>query len=359
VRDSEETEEIVYQTVQQDHEIDTDEGPLLGDDDQPITIPIDVSVPVPVSVQKYPHGRLIVMVNDRIVKDEAYDEPHHDCPFVKLDNYSFPFYFWGLPEWLIQGDMPHVVNEAMSALIIGARTSFSKMVVDEDALKTKVADITNDPADPILLDSGRKPGTGIDVIKLGGLGPEYAMALRDTLTISDKITGVTDPLRGQVNSNVTSGVQQRELTQNATARQTPFVERLIKHLEKAGKIIFSNAVQYRQPDDMIEFMENSGQQTLSLRIADFPRDLEFKIKIIPQSALPTDRQERMKVLLDMIPKILAVYQQSPELADAIVTLTDIPEIEEAWERVKVSLAANQQAMALLQGAEGAQPMPGQ
>jgi len=336
LRDPEEIEQTVPVEQNADFSLVDDKGEeYQNDDGTPITVSIAESRADEMRLLKYPYGRIIVLVNDRVVSDSPNEKRHHKCPFIKLDNYPIPFSFWGLPEYMAEGDMPHVINECVSALAKSARNSFKKLAVDTEKMKTKKDEIENDP-DMMVEVEPNCIGKWAETIDIGGLGPQYPALLQSTMILSDKATGVTDPLRGNDTASVTSGKQQEILTRNATLRISPFIERLTSYLRQAGEIILSNAVDYRSPDEVFEIASNAGEPSV-ISLADFPRDEQFKIKIVPQSGLPTDRQERLRDLLDFVPKILQVSALSPEFADSIVKLTDIPELEQAWQEAKAGM----------------------
>jgi hypothetical protein len=348
IRDSEKTFETIEETVMVPYEVDLGDGEASYLDEQPPVVELPEVKKTRVETYKYPYGRIVVLVNNKIVYDQPNPYDHHLCPFTKLDNYSFPGIFWGLAEWFVQGDMPHIVNEGFSGMVKSMRRSFPKLFVRPEAIEGDVDDITNDPDDiGKLTDQARGDDWFKKIDLTSTSASQHAMALLQTINVSDKVTGVTDPLRGQGNPEVTSGKQQQLLTEQAASVQHPFVKKLERHYAgegaAAGVMILRNAVQFRPPEDIVEITSNIGLPAQPFALADFPRDVEFRIKIAPFTGLPTDRKERLAMLLDIIPQVLQVYQASPELANAVVSLSDIPELEEAWVAATQKLEAQRAA----------------
>jgi hypothetical protein len=347
IADSEEYDEIAIDYQMQEFQLtDVDSNPIADNAGQPVVIQSPVPVEQVMKMLQYPHGRIVTLINNKIVEDTPgadgrYKYNHGRKPFVKMDNYPYPGSFWGIPEGLANGDMPAVINESVSAIVRGARQSVKKIGIEPEQMEDPETDLNNDQTQVIKLKEGAILKGWKQEIDLGGMGPEYAEILGNTIRMSDQITGVNDTVRGVPNSDVTSGVQAQIMTQNATQRTAVFVKQLSEHHSDAGILILNNAVQFRQPDEVVEISSNFGDPK-SFQIADFPIDTEFHIKITPYSGLPSDRKERLEQLLAIIPKLLAIFQQSPELSDAIVKLADMPELEEAWLVAKEGLVQRQQ-----------------
>ena len=238
---------------------------------------------------KYPFGRLIVLVNNKIVDDVALHEKyiHKRCPFVKIDNFIFPHTFWSMPDWYVAGDMAHVINESMSAIVKGARLGFSRMAIDQTALDgMTINEIENDP-DVIIKIKADRIGKWHELVHLGNVSPDYINALLNAVNLSGKITGITDPLRGEANGEVRSGVQQQLLLQSAVKRINPEVKDLELYCEEAGHLVLYNAVQFRPPTDIFTLATNVTPQISEreFSIQDFPMNVEFKIKISPFCSL--------------------------------------------------------------------------
>lgn len=306
-----------------------------------------------VLVDKYPNGRLVVMVNKEIVWDTPNPYNHKKCPFIKLDNYPVPFSFYSLPEWYVVGDVPHVIDESISSMARRMRLT-SKLLVDTSAIKGGAKDISNDSSEIIFVESGML-NAAIHTVEIGSSNRQDSDNLSAAMAIGDKIMAVNDALRGQPDPSITSGKQAQILTAQASNRHQNFVQDFNNTLEEAGYIILHNAVQFMPLDELeqilstVEIHDASGQPiSFDIRQFDlqgFYNKVKFKAKMIPQSALPTDRQERLKYALEIIPQILQIYQVSPEMAKVIVKLTDNIDIQEAWDEAQYNLEIQKQLQA--------------
>lgn len=312
-------------------------------------------VPSVMQVDKYPHGREVRMINKKIVMDVANPDRHKLSPFKILLNHPLPNIPIGIPEWLTVGDVPNVINECMSAVVKGSRRSFGKTVIDRSGLVNVNAVIDNDPDETIEVKANRATDT-IHNVSIGGLGSEYFNTLTNTLGLGDRIQGVNDSSRGIPSPSVTSGKQQQSLTDQSTQRLIPHTKRLETYLGEAGTLILNNAAQYRNPAEVVAITSTvSGPMSPQMgeqlpTIGDLPERLDFKTKMTPYIGLPSDRQERLDMLLKYLPSIASVLQTlGPEMADAIVKLTDVPELEEAWELTRDRIL-ERQAMAMQQQA---------
>lgn len=284
-------------------------------------------------VARYPHGRTIICINDNIVWDGQNPYEHKKCPFVKLNNHSLPGYFWAMPEWYVLGDIPQVVNEGVSSLQRNMRKSVIKTAFYEDAIEGDIEDITNDPSRFIRLKSGAQNGKIYETIPIGGFNPQNIQSVDMAMNIGEKVSGVTDASRGVSNPEVTSGKQQQILSEKALNRRAIFAGQFESFLTQCAERMLVNAVQFRNPQDVVEITTNVTE-VQQVSIDKFPRDVEFKCKMVAASSLPSDRQERLKILDQMADKVIAYYNTvGYEATKVYVDATDTPEIEEFLEAI--------------------------
>lgn len=309
------------------------------------------------ATDKYPFGRLVCLVNDDKVFDEPNPFTHQANPFHLLVNHAVPGCLWGMPEWLANGDVQTVMNESVTGQVRSARLGFGKSAYKPSALKdpTQKANLENsNPALTVQLNDDA-PENWHSVINLGGNNQQYAETVRTAISLGDRISGVNDALRGQPNSNITSGIQAQTMTANATGRQQLFVQQLEQCIEGIGYEALYNGVQYRPDKDIIAIVSNAilyDEQgnprtnfTLNEFKAMFTPAVKFKIKLQAQSGLPTDRAERFKMLREMLPMLSVMMNTDPDGVCEIVEMSDIPELQ-AWydkRKAKMMLAAQMQA----------------
>lgn len=296
--------------------------------------------PLRITLPVYPNGRIVKFINDILVYDEPNEHEHGKCPFIKLNRHSIPGQFWGLPEWYTYGGVPHLVNEAMSFVAKNMRNKVTKTMMKRSAFETPVdkKSITNDPADIVIVkDSFNGPiDHAVGQFTIGGSGESAHNALSAVLNISQDITGFTDSFKGKSNANVTSGKQQQLLSDDSERRLFTFSKALELFIEKYGYIALHDAVQYRNPGDVIEIAGVvSGYKGFSIQEFkdNFWNKVQFKTKLIANSGLPTDRQERLKLLTEHLDIALKYWQINPEAARAFIEMSDVPELEHAFEKM--------------------------
>ncbi len=277
---------------------------------------------------KFPNGRMIVMINDQIVFDDENPYAHKKIPFVKLDNHRIRGMFYAMPEWLAAGDIPMVINESASALQRDMRTAVNKTAIDPDLIEGEVDEISTDPAKLVIMKVGSSGKPPTHSFKLGGGTGEAAQNFARAVEAGQLITGVTDASRGMGDPNVTSGKQQQYLSEKSSRRNELFSSQLQESLEEVGYRMLLNAVQFRDENETLEIASNiSDPQAFSIK--DFPLDVEFHVKLIAGSGLPQDRQERLKVLNELMTRVGEIYVAWGEKAARIfASLTDIEEIDQ-------------------------------
>jgi hypothetical protein len=329
--------------------------PTLPEDQQQevMQTATDTQLDAPIPVEMYPNGRVIALVNDNLIDDRPNPFHHKKWPFLIMNNYEIPGMLWGLPEWIPDGDMQLIINEAVSGQVRSARQGFKKLAIEEGNVINPKALKNNDPRQVIKLNAGSIAKGWHEVIDMGGDNGRYEQSALTAINIGDRVSGVNDTTRGIPNSDVTSGVQAQIYTSNANSRNAPFMQNFEQFVTDSGYLMLWNAAQFRNPQDILYITSNLKFKGQQFSMDNFDINVKFKTRMLVKSGMPTDRQSRMKLFTELMPAIQQAMLVGPEFARAIVDGYDIPELTEAFdasmERMQQQAQEQQQLAAQAQG----------
>lgn len=302
--------------------------------------------------QIYPYGRRIVMINDKVL--DQYDEPnpdnHRKCPFLKLDYHSYPGMFWGMPEGYVNGDIQRMVDETISTITRDMRDSVTYTAFKQGAFETDLTTLTTDSTIPIRMKDGVRESDAFLRIPVGQVNENAHSVLQTVVQLGQRFT-MSDSFMGMSEPGVTSGKQQKLLSDDSEKKTLTFSGQIDDMLQKLGYIILHNAVQYRFAGDTIEIANIVTGKADSFNIdefkSNFMKDVEFRVKIVPNSGLPSDRQERARIVGEMIERVTALYAANPAIARLYVSMQDIPEADEIINVLDQTFQQQQQIQATM------------
>lgn len=268
------------------------EEELRDEDDEVLTYPD--GEPIIISRPKYPQGRQIVVVGDRIIHDglAPFIMPGGGPPYTKLDCHPFPGEFW--PVSMVQNMISpqKTLNKINGLIIDNAKLVGSGVWTVERGSGVKARQITGRPGMVVTYNRGytvkREAGTPL---------PNFIGQLPDMLrAVLDSIPGVHDVTTGRKPGGITAGVAIESLQEAAQTRIRLLVRNLEGFIRHTGQQRIALAQQFFTEARMIRIVDEMGQfQFVELT----PEMIEgqWEVVVAAGSSVPRSREARERQAL--------------------------------------------------------------
>lgn len=251
--------------------------------------------PIWVEKPKYPNGRHIVVVGDRIVHDSTSPFDHAEWPYTELNCHPFPGEFW--PVSMVQNMIsPQRSLNKMNGLIIdNAKLVGSGIWKIEKGAGPKARQLVGRPGMVVTYNRGfkveREPGTPL---------PNFISQIPDALrSVLDAIPGVHDVTTGRKPAGITAGVAIESLQEAAQTRVRLLVRNLENFLKNTGQQQIALAQQYFKEAKLIRTVDEMGNFAFKEMTPDMIRG-GWEVIVAAGSSIPRNREARERQSLALL-----------------------------------------------------------
>ena len=249
---------------------------------------------------KYPNGRVITLINDKIiVDDKPYPYNHGKPPYVKFESNVVPNEFWSM------GDIEQIIplqdtlNHRMQQLEdIANKTANLGWTVHPKAGKKAIDNLTK---------HGMKPGLikimPPEMIKADEViqAPQYLFEeVKQLVILIERVSGISDVMqgRGDVRQRTARGIER--LFEAGSARIGLSTKLFEDSFKEAAYQMGSLVRQYYTEDREINI--TGGAEVLQESFVITADDLkeEMEVSIDSAAALPKDKQSRAELVFTLL-----------------------------------------------------------
>lgn len=258
----------------------------------------------------FPNGGLVTLVGGQVAQViEKFPYEHGMYPFSKLDNVeSGKFYTTSIIEDIIP--LQREYNRTRSQ-IIEAKNLMSKPKLLAPKGSVDAKQITSEPGQVIFYIPGFNPPTPLALQPL----PQYVLQEVTQLQQDmDDMSGQHEISRGQNPSQVTAATALSFLKEQDDTRLSGTIESLENAIEKLGKQVLSNAVQFWTTERVIRIVgRDQSFDAQRYKASDLGGNLDVRVEA--GSALPQSKAAKQAFVMDLLKMGLIPQDKGLEMLD--------------------------------------------
>lgn len=279
--------------------------------------------PILLAKRKYPGGRHIVMVGNRVVHDEINPFFHGQFPYVEINCHPVPGEFWPVSAAQNLLSPQRMLNKLNGQILDNAKLMGNAQWIVELGSGVTAEKITGQPGLVVQVNRGYKaerlPGTPL---------PNFIIQMVDMARASlDNISGVFDVTQGRKPSGITAGVAIEQLQEAAQTRLRLLVRNIENAIRNLGYQQIALAQQFYQEPRTIRIQDDmGGYQFVELT----PQMIQgqWEVVVAAGSTLPRSRESRMKEALDLFDR--GIYD-----AEDVLNWIDHPGKDKVIQKIKM------------------------
>jgi hypothetical protein len=257
-----------------------------------------------------PNGGLVTIVGDKLVQvTKSYPYKHGDYPFSKLDNVpTGRFYTTSIIEDMIP--LQREYNRTRSQ-IIEAKNLMSKPKFLAPRGSIDAKQVTSEPGQVIYYQPGFNAPVQMQLASL----PSYVMEEVNQLQQDmDDMSGQHEISRGQNPSQVTAATALSFLKEQDDTRLSGTIESLESALEKLGKHVLSNVVQFWTTPRLVRVVGRDQQFDATQYDSKAIRG-NLDVRVESGSALPQSKAAKQAFVMDLLKMGLIPQEKGLEMLD--------------------------------------------
>lgn len=189
---------------------------------------------------KYPNGRKVIVINDMVVWDKAFENDDKDFPYQRLVNYINARKFWGISELEPLESPQRVFNKLVSYVLDVLFLMGNPIWIVDSTSDVDTQNLTNQPG----LVVEKSPGSEVRRESGVQLQPYVLSVIDRVKEWFDSISGSQDITRGIAPGGVTAAAAISDLQNAAQTRIRLKIRNLEAYLQDLGQAYASRVLQY-------------------------------------------------------------------------------------------------------------------
>lgn len=302
--------------------------------------------PIMVRQPKYPGGRHIIVVGDRVVHDDVNPFVHGRFPYVELNCHAINGEFWPVSAAQNLISLQMYLNKINGQILDNA-----KLVGDGIWIVSKDSNITAEQivAKPGLVVETTHPNARVDRIPgtpLPNYIPQHGDTIRQAL---DNVSGVFDVTQGRKPGGITAGVAIEQLQEAAQTRLRLLVRNLEDSIRELGEQELALAQQFYEDARVIRVMDTATQQPQFVVVTPEMIQADWEIEVAAGSTLPRSREARQR-------EAVQLFELGAFDLEALLEHIDHPGRDKLLERLQIQRQLQQALMVQTGGQAPAGPV---
>ncbi len=258
----------------------------------------------------FPEGGLVTIVGDKLVQVmNKYPYQHGEYPFAKLDNqetgrfYTTSFIEDSIP---LQREYNRTRSQIIEAKNLMSKPKFSAAEGSIDAKQ-----VTSEPGQVIYYKLGFPEPKQMQLVPL----PSYVMQEVEQLQQDmDDMSGQHEISRGQNPSQVTAATALSFLKEQDDTRLSGVIESLENAIEKVGKQVLSNVVQFWTTPRLVRVVGKDQQfDAVMYKGSELGGNLDVRVE--SGSALPQSKAAKQAFVMDLLKMGMIPQEKGLEMLD--------------------------------------------
>ena len=254
-------------------------------------------------------NKIYTIINSSVVKEEDHNKGR--LPFTVLKDYEVPGNPYGIGEADIVLDLQREINKRLDQIITNVDLSGALRFITNNG----DIEITNEAGSKIVTEN---PEDFITPVSPMPMPNGFFNQVEFTLGLNKQISGITDITVGDIGRKTLSGDAISMLTHSNYTR----IRQKTRHLEKVVRDMLEMIARIVTQKSKKQGEVNIDGDVVKFNSTNY-RGKDFKVKLIPGSALPKDKQSNDSMYMALYDRGVFGQPGTPQAADILLNLLNV------------------------------------